>query len=108
MSSIQAIQSQPVILAAVCGLVGLVVGSFLNVVIHRLPKMLERDWDGQAADLLEEKNLPDMAKNLRAGHAGRYNLMTPASTCPHCTHKIRAYENVPILSYVFLRGRCSS
>jgi leader peptidase (prepilin peptidase) / N-methyltransferase len=108
MSLIQVLQNQAVTLAAVCALVGLVVGSFLNVVVHRLPKMLERDWDGQAADALEHKGLPDVAKKLRGSDAQRYNLMTPASTCPHCAHKIRAYENIPILSYVFLRGRCSS
>jgi leader peptidase (prepilin peptidase) / N-methyltransferase len=108
MSLIQVLQNQAVTLAAVCALVGLVVGSFLNVVIHRLPKMLERDWDGQAADVLEHKGLPDVAKKLRGSDAQRYNLMTPASTCPHCGHKIRAHENIPILSYVFLRGRCSS
>ena len=95
-------------LAAVCALIGLIVGSFLNVVIHRLPKMLERDWDGQAADLLDQKNLPDVAKKLRNSDTARYNLMTPASTCPNCSHKIRAYENIPIISYVFLRGHCSS
>jgi leader peptidase (prepilin peptidase)/N-methyltransferase len=108
MSLIQVLQNQAVTLAAVCALVGLVVGSFLNVVVHRLPKMLERDWDGQAADVLEHKGLPDVAKKLRGSDAQRYNLMTPASACPHCGHKIRAYENIPILSYVFLRGRCSS
>ncbi len=108
MSLIQALQNQAALLAAVCGLLGLLVGSFLNVVIHRLPKMLERGWDGQAADLLEERNLPDAAKKLRAGSGDRYNLVIPASTCPHCGHKIRAYENIPIASYVFLRGRCSA
>ena len=108
MSLIQALQNQAVTLATVCGLVGLIVGSFLNVVIHRLPKMLERDWDGQAADLLDEKNLVEVAKKLRVGNAQRYNLMTPASTCPHCSHKIRAYENIPVVSFVFLRGRCAS
>ncbi len=108
MSFIQILQNQAVTLAAVCGLVGLVVGSFLNVVIHRLPKMLERDWDDQAADLLEQKKLPEVAKKLRAGDSGRYNLMHPASTCPHCGHKIHAYENIPIVSYAFLRGRCSA
>jgi leader peptidase (prepilin peptidase)/N-methyltransferase len=108
MSLIQVLQNQAVTLAAVCALLGLVVGSFLNVVVHRLPKMLERDWDGQAADVLEHKGLHDVAKKLRGSDAQRYNLMTPASTCPHCGHKIRAYENIPILSYVFLRGRCSS
>ena len=108
MSLIQALQSQAALLAAVCGLVGLLVGSFLNVVVHRLPKMLERSWDGQAADLLDERKLPDAAKQLRAAHGDRYNLVVPASTCPHCGHKIKAYENIPIASYLFLRGRCSS
>jgi leader peptidase (prepilin peptidase)/N-methyltransferase len=97
-----------VTLTAIYGLLGLIVGSFLNVVIHRLPKMLERSWDAQAADLLAQKNLLDAAKKLRADDLGRYNLMTPASACPRCGHKIRAYENIPIASYVFLGGRCSS
>lgn len=108
MSLLHVLQNQAAMLAAVCALIGLIVGSFLNVVIHRLPKMLERDWDGQAAELLEQKNLADVAKKLRSADTARYNLMTPASACPHCSHKIRAYENIPIISYVFLRGRCSS
>lgn len=107
MSVLQALQNQAVMLAVVCALLGLVVGSFLNVVIHRLPKMLEREWDGHAADLLEQRNQPDAAKKLR-GNGVRYNLMFPASACPRCGHKISAYENIPIASYIFLRGRCSS
>ncbi|MEO6679809.1 MAG: A24 family peptidase [Pseudomonas sp.] len=77
---------------------GLVIGSFLNVVIWRLPKMLEREWRTQAHDVLglpTETPLPT------------YNLMLPHSQCPHCAHKIRAWENIPVLSYLFLRGRCS-
>ena len=95
-------------LTIVCGLIGLVVGSFLNVVIHRLPKMLDVDWDNQAADLLEHKNMAEVAKRLRPRGTVRYNLMTPASTCPHCGHKIKAYENIPIISFLVLRGRCAS
>ncbi|HUR47135.1 MAG TPA: A24 family peptidase [Candidatus Saccharimonadales bacterium] len=108
MSLIQVLQNQAITLAFACGLIGVVVGSFLNVVIHRLPKMLERDWDCQAADLLEQRKMPDVAKKLRTPGASRYNLMTPASTCPHCGHKIKAHENIPIVSYIFLQGRCSS
>ncbi|WP_223463672.1 MULTISPECIES: prepilin peptidase [unclassified Pseudomonas] len=81
------------------GLIGLLVGSFLNVVIWRLPKMLERDWREQAHDILGlpgETPLPT------------YNLLLPHSQCPHCGHRIRAWENIPLLSYVFLRGRCSA
>lgn len=81
------------------GITGLLVGSFLNVVIWRLPKMLERDWREQAHDILGlpgETPLPT------------YNLLLPHSQCPHCGHRIRAWENIPLLSYVFLRGRCSA
>ncbi len=82
-----------------CALIlGLVVGSFLNVIIHRLPKMMERDWKAQARDIL----------GLPAEPAGpRYNLMLPASACPHCEHKIRSWENIPVISYLALRGQCS-
>ena len=78
-------------------LFGLLVGSFLNVVIHRLPRMLERDWHAQCAELRGETTDP----------APRYNLLTPVSTCPSCGHRIRAWENIPVFSYLLLRGRCS-
>ncbi|WP_213875333.1 A24 family peptidase [Pseudomonas sp. dw_358] len=84
---------------AVCALIlGLLVGSFLNVVIHRLPKMLEREWQAQARDILK---LPEEPKGPV------YNLLLPHSACPHCGHKIRAWENLPIISYLALRGRCA-
>ncbi len=101
--------NEPVIVTLACTLIGLMVGSFLNVVIHRLPKMLEREWDAQAAELLEQKGSADAAAKLRStGVAVRYNLVMPPSTCPRCGHRIRAWENVPILSYLFLRARCSA
>ncbi len=77
---------------------GLVIGSFLNVLVWRLPKMLERDWRQQALDVL---GLPPETP----GPA--YNLMWPHSECPHCAHRIRAWENIPLLSYLALRGQCS-
>lgn len=80
-------------------LLGLVVGSFLNVLIWRLPKMLERDWRQQAHDVL---GLPGETPQPT------YNLMLPHSECPHCAHRIRAWENIPLLSYLWLRGRCSA
>ncbi|MBD1551010.1 prepilin peptidase [Pseudomonas typographi] len=84
---------------ALCALLlGLLVGSFLNVVIHRLPTMLDRQWRAQAREYLQ---LPADAVQ------GRYDLLLPASSCPHCGHHIRAYENIPVLSYLLLRGRCS-
>ncbi len=80
-----------------CSIIGLMMGSFLNVVIHRLPKMMERTWHQQCAELqgAEAKVLPT------------YNIATPRSTCPNCGHKITVLENIPVLSYLFLKGRCS-
>jgi len=103
------IMHEPVVVTLVCTLLGLLVGSFLNVVIHRLPQMLDREWDAQAAEFLQQKGSADAAAMLRST-AGtvRYNLVTPPSTCPRCGHRIRAWENIPILSYLFLRARCSA
>ena len=84
--------------AALLGVLGLLVGSFLNVVIHRLPRMLERQWAAECAELQGQAPASD---------APRYNLVVPRSACPHCGHAIRWYENVPVLSYLALRGRCS-
>jgi leader peptidase (prepilin peptidase)/N-methyltransferase len=75
-------------------LVGLVIGSFLTVVIHRLPIMLAREWESHE-------------RHAEADASGRYNLAVPRSGCPECGHQLRAWENVPVLSYLFLRGRCS-
>ncbi|MDR2016713.1 MAG: A24 family peptidase [Burkholderiales bacterium] len=80
-------------------IVGLCVGSFLNVVIHRLPRMMQRDWELQCAELRNESP-PE-------GAAARYNLIVPRSTCPVCQHRITALENIPIVSWLFLRGKCS-
>ena len=91
-----------------CTLVlGLLVGSFLNVVIYRLPKMMERDWQDQCRDFLT--NDGDIA-TLPASDSKQepFNLMVPASRCPHCGHKIKPWENIPVISYLFLRGKCSN
>ncbi len=77
-------------------LIGLAVGSFLNVVIHRLPTMMERDWLAQCAELRGEA-LPEHE---------RLTLSTPRSRCPHCDHMIGPMENIPVFSYLLLRGRC--
>ncbi|MFK0572162.1 prepilin peptidase [Endozoicomonas sp.] len=86
-------------LAFVLTIIGLIVGSFLNVVIHRLPIMMERQWQQQSEAILHPEKEPDPLP--------AYNLMVPASTCPSCQHKIRAWENIPVISYLFLRGKCS-
>jgi leader peptidase (prepilin peptidase)/N-methyltransferase len=79
-------------------LLGLTVGSFLNVVIHRLPQMLERQWRTDCAELA----------GTPAPAGERLDLVAPRSTCPHCGHRITALENIPIVSYVVLAGRCSA
>ncbi len=98
MSLLQAFQSTPWLFSTGCVLLGLVVGSFLNVVIHRLPKMMERGWRAECAELAGEAAAP----------AEPFNLVVPRSRCPACGHAIRAMENVPVLSYLALRGKCAA
>lgn len=88
--------------AAILAVFGALVGSFLNVVIHRLPKMMEMRWQEECAALNEAATPP--------GNTGSqvYNLATPRSACPHCGHRIRWFENIPVISYAALGGRCSS
>ncbi len=86
----------PMALAAASALFGLLIGSFLNVVIHRLPIMMERDWRAQCAELAGSE--PPATEPL--------SLIAPRSRCPQCGRQIRALENIPILSYLLLRGRC--
>jgi len=88
--------SLPVLIAAV--LFGLCVGSFLNVVIHRLPKMLERGWREQCAEL----------SGASAPEEPAYNLIVPRSRCPACGHPIGALENIPVVSYIVLNGKCKA
>lgn len=78
-------------------IVGLAIGSFLNVVIHRLPRMMEAEWRAQCADL----------EGREAPQTGRYNLLVPRSHCPACSKPLRAIDNIPVVSYLMLRGRCA-
>lgn len=82
--------------AIVAGVFGLLIGSFLNVVIHRIPKMMQRESDNYVAHE-SGKPLP---------HEERYDLLMPRSACPQCGHQITAVENIPVFSYAFLRGKC--
>lgn len=81
-------------------IVSLMVGSFLNVVIYRLPIMMERSWQREYASYFDNEDA--------AVASEPFNLVKPDSTCPQCGHKIRAWENIPVISYVFLRGHCAS
>ena len=87
--------------AVLLGVLGLLVGSFLNVVIHRLPKMMELRWAAECADLDGDEKTPAPPA------AAPFNLMIPRSRCPHCGHEIRWFENIPVFSYLALRGKCS-
>ncbi|PWB53213.1 MAG: prepilin peptidase [Nitrosomonadales bacterium] len=102
MELLQFLQTTPVVFIALCGLLGLMVGSFLNVVIHRLPRMMEQEWREQCASLDAD---PSQASPAQRGP--RYNLVVPRSACPSCGHQIRALENIPVLSYLALGGRCA-
>ncbi|MDT8989532.1 A24 family peptidase [Curvibacter sp. APW13] len=83
---------------------GLLIGSFLNVVIHRLPIMLERGWQRECREMLGA----EVKTPLPEENQDPFNLVVPRSRCPHCGHGITWYENIPIVSYVALRGRCSA
>ena len=84
--------------AAAGGMLGLLVGSFLNVVIYRLPKMLERQWAAECAEMAGKEAEPSPA----------FNLVRPRSRCRHCGHQLRWFENIPLISYAVLRGKCSA
>ena len=89
--------SNPLIFTFSAALLGLCVGSFLNVVIHRLPKMMERQWRAECAELAGQQAPP----------AESYNLVVPRSACPSCNRQITALENIPLVSYLVLRGKCA-
>lgn len=121
--------AQPAVLPWVALVFGLCIGSFLNVVIHRLPRMMERDWREQCAELamstgepLGGSPVPPPPERNAAGEPqgsavppaagrgqqGRYNLFVPRSACPSCGHRISALENIPVVSWLALRGKCSA
>ena len=91
--------------AALLGLLGLLVGSFLNVVIHRLPKMMEMQWAAECTEL--QQGSAGLTSDPTA-EPTKYNLVVPRSRCPHCGHQIRWFENIPVVSYLALRGKCGN
>ena len=99
MEVLQFLAAQPVVFTALALMFGCTVGSFLNVVCLRLPKMMEREWRQQCAELSGQP-LDDSASAV-------FNLAFPPSHCPQCGHNIRAWENIPVISYLLLKGRCS-
>lgn len=98
MEFLEFLQKEPALFAGLVFLFSLMIGSFLNVVIHRLPRMMEAEWRIQCAALKgEELQEPPI-----------FNLWAPRSACPHCNHQIRPWENIPVLSWLWLRGKCSA
>lgn len=98
---LSAFNASPAVYIVFIAVFGLMIGSFLNVVIHRLPKMMEQEWLRQCQELQN----PDTTPAEETG--SKYNLVAPRSACPNCGHKITALENIPVISYLFLRGKCS-
>jgi leader peptidase (prepilin peptidase)/N-methyltransferase len=98
MSSIELLVQTPALLYVATGLFALAVGSFLNVVIHRLPRMLEVQWRRECAE----------TEAAAGGDQRPLSLVAPRSHCPHCGHALRPWENIPLMSYLLLRGRCSA
>lgn len=93
--------SYPAAFPWIAGLFGLAIGSFLNVAIYRLPVMLDRRWHSQCQELTNPDQSPQRASE-------RFDLVIPGSRCPHCGHAITALENIPVLSYLWLKGKCSA
>ncbi|NLD55258.1 MAG: prepilin peptidase [Burkholderiaceae bacterium] len=102
----------PGLTLACAAVFGLLVGSFLNVVIHRLPRMMQAQWEAEAEEIAAQRAV----EPAPAGHPAPspalptepFNLVVPRSRCPHCGHQISALENIPVLSWLVLRGRCSA
>jgi leader peptidase (prepilin peptidase) / N-methyltransferase len=87
---------------------GMLVGSFLNVVIYRLPKIMEADWKQQCMEFLHPEEAEKAAAAAAKNPPPKYNLVVPRSACPACGHKITALENIPVVSYLVLGGKCSA
>jgi len=100
MEVLQLLESSLPFLLLATGLLGLVIGSFLNVVIHRLPLMMEQELSRECHEYLE-------TPATETGTPEHFNLLTPASRCPACGHRIRSIENIPVISFLFLRGKCA-
>ena len=103
MEFMQALADNPAFFVALVGFFSLMFGSFLNVVIHRLPIMMEKDWRAQAEEMLRA----NANASASAPVTERFNLIVPRSACPNCKAPITALQNIPVVSYLFLGGKCA-
>ena len=108
MAFIDLLQTNQTFLLFIVGVFSLAIGSFLNVVIYRLPLMMQNEWRTQCIDLLNsDQSLPEV-KDIPHQHTRKFNLVVPRSACPRCGHQITASENIPVISYLLLKGKCSN
>ena len=122
MTLLQLLQSSPVLLFVVCSVLGLFVGSFLNVVVYRLPLMMEKTWRRECLEFLkhdaetskkqagaiDESGIIQQAELQNSDEEKPFNLMVPRSACPSCGAMIKSWQNIPVISWLFLRGKCGS
>ncbi|MDQ7050345.1 MAG: prepilin peptidase [Enterobacterales bacterium] len=104
---IQTLQDNLLILTIICGIFGLLLGSFLNVVIFRYPIMLFREWETMAKEILQDRGFKISAPaKVFDQQPEKFNLVVPRSACPNCERSISSFENIPVISYLLLKGRC--
>ncbi|MDP2100746.1 MAG: A24 family peptidase [Methylobacter sp.] len=102
MQQLDTLLNNAVLFSALAGVVGLLVGSFLNVVIYRLPIMMQRGWQKECSDYLQ------LSPESESGAEDPFNLVLPLSRCPACNTPIKPHQNIPLISYIFLKGRCAA
>ena len=108
MALVQLLETNTLFFLCFVGAFSLAVGSFLNVVIHRLPIMMQSTWREQCTEFLSEENSSTEGNSATEAKKEKFNLMVPRSACPKCGHQITALENIPVVSYLWLKGRCSN
>lgn len=110
MQQLSMLLSTPTLFSALAGIIGLLVGSFLNVVIYRLPIMMQRGWRKECLEYLQISPEAGDGGSVDAGTVAEepFNLVLPLSRCPSCNTPIKPYQNIPVISYLFLRGQCAT
>lgn len=108
MAILELLRQSPAFLITACVVLGMLVGSFLNVVIYRLPIMMQRDWKQQCCEFLEISPPAQEEDESTSSQWKKFNLAFPESHCPQCNQKIKAWQNIPVISYLLLGGKCAN